>query len=39
MRVELQLSSYETYLKLRAMLGLQQMTMGGEGVRNSFREA
>lgn len=25
MRVELQLSSYETYLKVRAMLGFQKM--------------
>ncbi|KAF2035532.1 ABC1-domain-containing protein [Setomelanomma holmii] len=39
MKVELQLSSYETYLKLRAMLGFQQMAIVGEGVRNSFREA
>ncbi|KAJ4365311.1 hypothetical protein N0V83_008931 [Neocucurbitaria cava] len=34
MRVELQLSSYETYLKLRAVLGFQQIELG----RDSFRE-
>ncbi|CAO2658819.1 Nn.00g065420.m01.CDS01 [Neocucurbitaria sp. VM-36] len=34
MRIELQLSSYETYLKLRAMLGFQQIELG----RDSFRE-
>lgn len=34
MRVELQLSSYETVLKLRARLGLQQLALEG----NSFRE-
>ncbi|KAF1940767.1 ABC1-domain-containing protein [Clathrospora elynae] len=33
MRVELQLSSYETYLKLRALLGLRKVEMG-----DSFRE-
>ncbi|KAF2847994.1 hypothetical protein T440DRAFT_500753 [Plenodomus tracheiphilus IPT5] len=33
MRVELQLSSYETYLKLRAMLGYRQMDL-----KDSFRE-
>jgi hypothetical protein len=37
MRVELQLGSYETYLRLRAMLGFEQVAVG-EGVRNSFRE-
>lgn len=34
MRVELQLSSYETYLRLRAVLGFQQIELG----RDSFRE-
>ncbi|KAF1850008.1 ABC1-domain-containing protein [Cucurbitaria berberidis CBS 394.84] len=34
MRVELQLSSYETYLKLRALLGFQQLVLGVD----SFRE-
>jgi hypothetical protein len=32
-RVEMQLSSYETYLKLRALLGLRQIEM-----QDSFRE-
>jgi hypothetical protein len=36
-KVELQLSSYESYLRLRALLGLEQVAVGGE-VRNSFRE-
>jgi hypothetical protein len=33
MRVELQLSSYETYLRLRALLGYEKIEVG-----NSFRE-
>ena len=33
MRVEMQLSGYETYLKLRALLGMSQMEIG-----DSFRE-
>lgn len=33
MRVELQLSGYETYLKLRALLGMRKMEIG-----DSFRE-
>lgn len=32
-RVEMQLSSYETWLKLRALAGMKQI-----GVANSFRE-
>jgi hypothetical protein len=35
--VEMQLSSYESYLRLRAMLGFEQVAVGGEMV-NSFRE-
>ena len=34
MRVELQLSSYEMYLKLRAMMGFRQVELAGD----SFRE-
>jgi hypothetical protein len=34
-RVEMQLSSYETFLKLRAMMGYKQMDLG---VKDSFRE-
>ncbi|KAH8730038.1 hypothetical protein GQ44DRAFT_607685 [Phaeosphaeriaceae sp. PMI808] len=37
MRVEMKLSGYESYLKVRAVLGLEQVAIG-EGVRNSFRE-
>jgi hypothetical protein len=36
-KVEMQLSSYESYLRLRAMLGFEQVAVGGEMV-NSFRE-
>lgn len=34
MRVEMQLSGYETYLRLRAMLGYEKLALG----RDSFRE-
>jgi hypothetical protein len=34
-RVEMQLSSYETFLKLRAMMGYKKMDVG---IQDSFRE-
>jgi hypothetical protein len=37
-RVELQLSSYETYLSLRALLGMGKVDVGVGGGRDSFRE-